>query len=220
MRIIDLTHPINEGMPTFAALWHPPVEITILGRHDVEGRATRKISFGTHTGTHVDAPLHFIKDGSTIDMIALETLAGKALVIPLMGKGPGGRVERKDLENYFNGRTDVKRVILRFDWSNRFRDGTFYINWPYLSMEAAEFLLEQGVKLIGMDTPSPDNPSDGPKTGVDSPVHKLLMGQGVILVEYLNGLEQIKSLEIEFIALPIKITGSDGAPARCIAIER
>lgn len=65
--IIDLTFPIHEGMTTFPVHWHPIVEISVLGRHGIENRETRKVLLGTHTGTHMDAPRHFIPDGMTVD---------------------------------------------------------------------------------------------------------------------------------------------------------
>ena len=80
-QIIDLTYKIEEGMLTFAAPWHPPVSIKQMGRLNIEGRESRKISFGTHTGTHIDAPLHFIQDGITIDQIPLEKLIGDVTII-------------------------------------------------------------------------------------------------------------------------------------------
>ncbi|MDP6560837.1 MAG: cyclase family protein, partial [Candidatus Binatia bacterium] len=76
--IIDLTFPIHEGMQTFPVHWHPVVEITQLGRLDVEARETRKMVLGTHTGTHMDAPRHFIEGGKTIDEVTLDILVGPA----------------------------------------------------------------------------------------------------------------------------------------------
>ena len=84
-RIIDLTFPIHEGMTTFPAPWHPFVEITQLGRHGLEGRETRKIVIGSHTGTHCDAPRHFIPGGATIDEIPLDVFIGPAVVCDLSG---------------------------------------------------------------------------------------------------------------------------------------
>jgi arylformamidase len=97
---------------------------------------------------------------------------------------------------------------------------SFYTDHAYLSHEAAHWLVDRGVRLLGMDTPQPDNPRSDPKATVDSPIHKILLGNGVILVEYLCNLSLLHSSEIEFIALPLKILGADGSPVRAIAIER
>jgi kynurenine formamidase len=81
-------------------------------------------------------------------------------------------------------------------------------------------LVEKGVRLIAMDTPSPDNPAHSRGTPKDSPNHKLLLGAEVVLVEYLTNLNSITAKEVELIVLPLKLRGSDGSPARCVAIER
>ena len=81
MKITDLSLTLEEGMMTFPTHWHPVVEITILGRHGVEGRETRKLVLGTHVGTHADAPLHFIPQGKGIDQVPLDVLVGPARVL-------------------------------------------------------------------------------------------------------------------------------------------
>ncbi len=81
MKIIDLSLSLHEGMMTFPTHWHPVVEISILGRHGIEGRETRKLVLGTHTGTHTDAPLHFIPKGKSIDEVPLDVLVGEATVV-------------------------------------------------------------------------------------------------------------------------------------------
>ena len=75
-RIVDLTYPIHEGMTTYPTHWHPVVEVTQLGRHGIENRETRKLVLGTHTGTHMDAPLHFIPGGNTIENLDLQKCVG------------------------------------------------------------------------------------------------------------------------------------------------
>ena len=80
-KVVDLTFPIEEGMTTFPVHWHPFVEITQLGRHGIENRETRKIVLGTHTGTHCDAPSHFIPGGETVDSIPPERFIGPALLL-------------------------------------------------------------------------------------------------------------------------------------------
>jgi arylformamidase len=110
-------------------------------------------------------------------------------------------------------------VLLRFDWSQRFDDSeAFYENWPYLSEDACTWLVEQGARLVGMDTPSPDNPADGFGAERDSPKHKILLGAGVILLEYMTNLDQLGVGPVQLIALPLSLPGSDGAPVRAVAV--
>ena len=219
MKIIDLSLPIEEGMMTFPTHWHPVVEITILGRHGIEGRETRKLVLGTHIGTHADAPRHFIPGGATIDEIALDTLIGPATVADFMDCNPLQEIDVEDLKKRFGNKVP-SRVILRTGWSQYFGNMKFYDQYPFLSEDAAKWLVENGVKLIAMDTPSPDNPAHSRGTANDSPNHKILLGAGVILVEYLANLSAVTASEVELIVMPLKLKGCDGSPARCVAIER
>src|SRR6476469_457522 len=81
MEIVDLTYDLEAGMPTFTAPWHPPVTVTQMGRVEVEGRNTHSYTLGTHTGTHIDAPLHFIQHGKGIEVIPLRKLMGSVSII-------------------------------------------------------------------------------------------------------------------------------------------
>jgi arylformamidase len=219
MRIIDLSLPIEEGMMTFPTHWHPVVEVTILGRHGIEGRETRKIVLGTHIGTHADAPRHFVPNGRTIDDVPLEILVGPAVVLDFTSCAPLMEIDVIDLKRELRDRAP-ERIILRTGWSQYFGDLKFYNEYPFLSENAARWLVEQGIRLIAMDTPSPDNPAHSRGTPKDSPNHKVLLGAEVVLVEYLTNLKSINHTEVELIVLPLKLKGCDGSPARCIAIER
>lgn len=218
IRKVDLTFAIHEGMTTFPVAWHPVVEITILGRHGIENRETRKLVLGTHTGTHCDAPRHFVPSGATVDEISLDVLVGPAKVLDLTDVGPFGEVDIPDLERRI-GSERPERVILRFDWSDQWGKMAYYTDHPFISEAAAAWLVERGVRLLAMDTPMPDNPKNGRGTPNDSPNHKILLGAGVVLVEYLCNLRALRHRDVELFVLPLKVMGGDGAPVRCIAIE-
>lgn len=219
MNIIDLSLTIEEGMMTFPAHWHPVVEITILGRHDIEGRETRKLLLGTHIGTHADAPRHFIPRGKGIDQVPLDVLVGPAQVLDFTPCQPLQEIDIPHLEEKLGGKNPM-RIILRTDWSRYFGKMPFYAEYPFLSEKAAEWLAQRGVRLIAMDTPSPDNPAHSRGTPKDSPNHKVLLGAGVVLVEYVCNLKALSLSEIELVVLPLKLKDCDGSPVRCIAIER
>ena len=112
MKIIDLSLPIEEGMMTFPTHWHPVVEITILGRHGIEGRETRKLVLGTHIGTHADAPRHFIPGGRTIDEVPLDVLIGPATVADFTGCRPLQEIDVTDLKQRLGEKVPA-RLILR-----------------------------------------------------------------------------------------------------------
>ncbi len=216
--VVDLSHPIEEGMVSFPSPNHPAPEVTVLARHESEGRMTRRLVLGTHTGTHMDAPLHFIPDGTAIDGLALEALVGPAVVADLTAVAPGEEVGVERLREALGGSPRHPRVLLRFGWSERFVDQRFYSESPYLSREAAQWLVDAGVRVLGMDTPSPDDPRMGQDSSDDSPNHFTLLGAGVILLEYLANLEALDAPEVFLVAAPLPVAGGDGAPARVLAI--
>ena len=105
-----------------------------------------------------------------------------------------------------------ERLILRFGWDSHWGTMAYYLNHPFISDAAASWLADRGVKLLGMDTPMPDNPLNGRGTPNDSPVHKILLGREVILVEYLCNLQALKKSDVHLIVLPLNILGMDGSP--------
>ena len=123
--IVDLTYNIEEGMTTFNAHWHPPVSITQLGRHGFEGRETRKVTFGTHTGTHADSPLHFIKEGKSIEKIPLDKLIGEVTIVDFSHLQDNEAVTKKMLSDI----TITKRMLFKFGWGKYWNTKKFYQNY-------------------------------------------------------------------------------------------
>lgn len=216
-KIVDLTMPLKEGMQTFPTHYHPLVEITQLGRHGIENRETRKLILGTHTGTHIDAPRHFIPEGITVDQIPLDQLVGQASVLDFTGFGAGMELNENDLKQALGNRS-AERVLMRFDWERNLGTMSYYNDSPFLSESAAEWLVEHGCRLLGMDTPMPDNPKNGFNCPIDSPNHKILLGNEVILVEYMVNLKALYKPVVELVVAPLKVHDGDGAPVRAFAI--
>jgi kynurenine formamidase len=96
----------------------------------------------------------------------------------------------------------------------------YYTEQPYITEEAGHWLVERGVRVLAMDTPQVDSPDNGRTGPKDSPLHKIMLSAGVVFVEYCTNLRQISRPDVELVVLPLNILGSDGAPARVIAIER
>jgi arylformamidase len=209
-RIVDLTMTLQEGMVTYPG--HPHVEITQLARFGYEGKETRRITLGTHTGTHIDAPRHYIEGGKTVESISPEVLCGPARLVNLSDAQFNG-ISSYELEEQLGDR-QVERVLLRFDGEERLGSMSYYMGQPWLLPDAAEWLVNRGCKLVGMDTPMPDAPTDIR----EMPIHKLLLGAGIVIVEYMVNLASIKAETFQLIVAPLKIKDGDGAPARCFAI--
>ena len=210
MRIVDLTMTLDEKLPIYPG--HPEFELTKLASFAQHGKELSRLVLGTHMGTHIDAPRHYVEGGGTVEHIPLETLCGPAQVVNLSYYS--GAVEAADLAFAMAG-LNRERVLLRFDGDKKLRDGMdYYYKQPWLTEDAAHWLVDQGCKLVGMDTPMPD----GPENTKTMPVHKILLGAGVVIVEYMVNLAAIQAETFDLIVAPLKIKEGDGAPARCFAI--
>lgn len=213
MRHVDLTHVMHSGMPRFGAYWHCDTELTPMGRIPTEGRNTTRLVFGSHAGTHMDAPRHFIDGGRTIEEIPLDVIMGPVEVLDFSDVAPGMpvTVERLRKERL------TERMIFRFGWAERWEKGDFYHGYPYFSDAAADYIVSSGrVRLVGMDTPSPDDSRIASRSPEDSKVHKRFLSAGIVLVEYLNTLEVREFGTWELAALPLRIGGCDGSPIRAV----
>jgi kynurenine formamidase len=218
-RIIDLSHPIHDGMPTFPVAWHPYVEVTQLGRHGIEARETRKIVLGTHTGTHVDAPLHFIPGGSSVDALPLELLTGPARLVDLAPWTEKQAFDAAFLARALGDEAPVPRLVLRTGFSRFWGTLPYFTRNPFLTADAAQFLIDRGVRLLGMDLPQIDSADHGRGCSPDSPNHRIMLGQGCHFVENLTNLEQLRGPVFEWIVAPLPLRGGDGATCRSLAIE-
>lgn len=207
MKLYDLSIPIHEGM----TLWpsDPPLSMKLaksMARGD-RSNVTR-LEFGAHTGTHMDAPFHFVRDGYGIDRIPLETLIGSCRVFDLTNVP--GHIDRPALERcdlrgvtraLFKTRNSARWARVEHDF-----DKTFIA----IVLDGAQYLVEVGVKLVGVDYLSVE-----PYGSKDHPVHLTLLPANVVIIEGLN-LSAVPAGDYELIALPMKLKDCDGAPTRVV----
>jgi len=205
-RIHDITIPLVPGMTS-----HPgDLAFTLEPLAGDEGHdAGSKLTLSTHTGTHVDAPAQFMGGGPTVDQLPLEILLGKARVIEVLARE---RVDRSDLEP-LDLRDDL-RVLLKTRLTGHAPRGSHPHERAYLSEDAAVYLVQAGIKLVGFDYLSVDRAGSA-----DYPAHRALLGSGVILVEGLD-LSEIEPGEYEMACLPLRVAGGDAAPARVVLRSR
>lgn len=215
MSIIDLSLTIDNDCMTCGTPWHEKVQIRQLGRLDEVGRNTSKFVLGSHTATHMDAPRHFFNDGYGIDATDLDICVGPVTCVDFKHIGVGQKVTLNDL----NGICISQRMLFVFGWYRNWKTEQYYKEFPFFSEEAINYLLENGMKLMALDVPSPDDGSAISQFD-DSPNHKKLLLKDIIIVEYLTNTDQIDfSKHYELIALPLKILNADGSPARVILKE-
>lgn len=207
-RVYDITVPLAAGLPVYPG--DPPFELEPLPPS--EGAAPfnlSRMSLSTHTGTHVDAPAHFRTGGATIDLLPLEILVGKARVVEILARE---RIERSDLEA--QDLRDDLRVLLKTRMSGQMLRPEFQEDHLYLSRDAALYLAQAGLKLVGFDYLSVDRHG-----APDFPAHRALLEAGVVLVEALD-LSEVDPGEYDMTCLPLRVAGGDGAPARVILRAR
>ncbi|HEY6546945.1 MAG TPA: cyclase family protein [Vicinamibacteria bacterium] len=207
-RIFDVTVPLSAEVPVYPG--DPPFSLE--PTHEIGKGAPYnlgRLSLGTQTGTHVDAPYHFLADGATVDQLPLEILLGKARVIELMGRD---RVDRSDLEQ-LNLRDDL-RVLFKTRMAGQMRHPQFVEDHVYLTEDAATYLVQAGIKLVGIDYLSFEKPGS-----LEFPAHHALLSAGVVVVEGLD-LSEVDAGEYDLVCLPLRILGADGAPARVLLRSR
>ena len=172
-----------------------------------------RLSLGVHTGTHVDAPIHFLQGGTGVDQLPLDLLTGKATVHAL--DLPQGNITAAALEAAspkING--GAERVLLKTRNSELLRiPHPFRSDFAGITADGAQWIVDHKIKLIGVDYLSV-----GPKGG-GKPTHEILLRAGVLIVEGLN-LREVSAGEYEFFCLALKLKDCDGAPARAILVER
>jgi kynurenine formamidase len=158
-----------------------------------------ELTFGSHTGTHMDAPAHMVEDGPTLDEYPLTHFMGRAQIFP--GDTDFGTVDL----------TQLDYVILNFDWAKRRGTDGFFSECPAIDSRDAAILSISGLKGVGMDTPSVDN------NATELVNHQILLGSGLVLIEGLCNLEQVGDAPFQITALPLLWKKADGAPCRVVA---
>lgn len=216
MKFIDISLDIEDKMTSFSAPWHPDVQVVQMGDIKEVGRNSRKMVLGTHTGTHTDAPLHFIEEGPSIDTIPLERYVGSVSIVDF------SHLDRSDAVtvDMLKSVPITERMIFFFGHDKYWGTETYFKEYPFFTVEAVAFLIANGLKLIGMDTCSPDDPKIAFGSDRDSECHKLFLKNDVLILEYLCNIGSVRELDGWNIScVPLKIKGADGSPVRAFLFK-
>jgi arylformamidase len=203
-RFLDVSVPLTVAMPTYPG--NPPFELQAVKRI-AEGASSNvsRLVMGTHCGTHVDAPRHFFDDGAGTDALDLDLLIGRARVVDIPRRGG---ISADDLAAA--GLREDLRVLFRTPNSRLWNGEGFHQDYTHLTESGARYLVEQGVKVVGVDYLSVE---EYKKPG--APAHRALLSQGVVIIEGLN-LSEAEPGMYELYCLPLRVVGGDGAPARVV----
>ncbi len=217
---IDLSHTLEEDIPAYPT--HARFGRALYESYEYGDVALHYgLTMSEHTGTHMDAPLHFVQEGPAhygTDEIPLDRLAGRAATIDATDFGVDLlSIEHVEAWEEEQGSIEAgDRVLIRYGWDSRWKTGPegrrFLEDWPGLSGGAAEYLVGKGVSLVGCDTLAIDA-----TVSVENPAHYALLSNEVYIVENLKNLDRLPTFCL-FLALPLKIRGGSGSPVRAVAL--
>jgi arylformamidase len=208
MKVYDISMSIRTPMPVYPGERQPAFEPSKQISRGDEANVTM-ITFGSHTGTHIDAPHHFLSGRETVDQVPLDALVGPALVVEL----PAAReIGAADLRSLGIGEA-TERLLIKTRNSLFMVDDRFHADYAYLNVEAARWLVTRGIRLVGIDYLSVEK-----MHAERYEVHETLLEAGVVIVEGVD-LRQVVPNPYFLVCLPLKIEGCDGAPARAVLLE-
>jgi kynurenine formamidase len=203
MQLIDLTREFNEQMPVYPGDPDPVFEK--IAALEEAGYVDYKLSTGMHVGTHMDAPLHMVKDGAFMSQIPIEKFIGRGILLD--ARGNKSKLDRNLLEQKAVNEGDILFILTGH--GEKFNQPDYYTSFPHVSEELAKELVSKKIKILGLDTPSPDQ--------APFQIHKILLGNEVLIIENLDNLEKLVGVEsFEVIALPAKLR-VEAAPVRVVA---
>ena len=213
MKILDLTLTVSDKIPTFPGSPQP----TFIPWENIkdDGYNLELLFLSSHTGTHLDAPYHFIENGTKIHEISPNRLIRDAVLIKSRKKS-GEAITKTDIlkfekmhEKIPNGST----VIFWTGWQKMLHDDSYFIKNPGLSTTAAKYLVSKKTNLVGIDSPSIDF-----QASKQFSVHHLFSKNGILILENLANLEKIKSWKFQLVVLPLKLKNATGSPVRAVAV--
>jgi len=212
MKIIDLTLTVSDKIPTFPGSPQPSFIPWESVKED--GYNLELLFLSTHTGTHMDAPYHFLEKGAKIHEISLKKLVSEAVLIKSKKKD-GESITKTDIQKFEKKHGKIasfSSVIFYTGWQKNLQKKYYFTKNPGLSVSAAKYLASKKISLVGIDSPSIDLGKDSKFS-----VHQIFAKKGMLIVENLANLEKIKSSKFHLVVLPLKLKNATGSPVRAIA---
>ena len=213
MKIIDLTLTISEQIPTFPDSPQPNfINWETLKK---DGYNLELLFLSSHTGTHIDAPYHFLKKGQKIHQIMTRRLVTEAILIKIR-KGADQSITKTDIQKFekkYGMIDDGSTVIYHTGRQKNLKKKSYFLKNPGLAVSAAKYLASKKINMVGIDSPSIDLGKDSKFS-----VHHILAKGGILIVENLSNLEKIPSEKFHLIVAPLKLKNATGSPVRAMAL--
>ena len=209
--IIDLSQSINSDIKLYPG--SPNVSFLKWSKYSIDGYDSEAIFLSTHTGTHMDAPSHFIKGAEPVDIIDVNRFVMNNVHLLKISKSYNQLITTEDI---INSDTDIKEndsIIFSTGWEHSYNSDDYMSSNPGLSSDAATYLSNKKINAVAIDSPSIDS-------GIESkfPVHQILLKNDVLIIENICNLTQINKKILKLIAIPLKLQGATGSPIRALAI--
>lgn len=215
-RIVDLSHPLHNGTPVYPG--DPEPDFSPATTIAEDGYNVLHVHLGSQTGTHVDAPYHFLEDGDRVDQLDLGLLCAPAVVADVRGKQARQPITREDLEPYAAMLEPGSILVLHTGWSEHWGTDA-YGDHPYLEGAAAERVVAAGIRTVAIDAMSLDETTDAGEHPSGFAAHHVVLGAGGVIAENLTNLSGVDFRDPVVSILPINFRGADGAPVRAVAME-
>ena len=210
----DLSQEFYDGMPHSSV--HPSPSFETLSCIAEDAINVTQYTAATHVGTHIDAPIHLIEDGTTIDELELDYFAGDGVVVDVSREEPS-EITLTEFENAPGEVRERDIVLIYTGWCHRYGSDS-YDPHPWMSNDLADWLVDQNVKFVGIDTITPDLPSPfREEEWTEYPVHRTLLSNDILIAEHIGGLDAVAGDRVKVRAFPLKIRDGDGAQTRLVA---
>jgi len=213
MKPVDLTLTISQNLPIFPG--SPQPQFINWSKIKSEGFNLELLFLSSHTGTHMDAPFHFIENGSKINQILVERLVRDAILIKIK-KQANQAITKNDILQYEKKNTQIPidaTIVFETGWHKNLQKKSYFEQNPGLSPSAAKYLASKKINMVGIDSPSIDLGSNKKYS-----THKILSKNNIVIVENLVNLEKINKSKFKFVVLPLKLKNATGSPVRAIAL--
>ena len=213
MKVIDLTLTISEEIPTFPG--SPQPNFINWETLEKDGYNLELLFLSSHTGTHIDAPYHFLKKGQKIHQIVTRRLVTEAILIKIR-KVANQSITKADIQKFekkYGKIDDGSTVIFHTGWQKNLKKESYFLKNPGLAVSAAKYLASKKINMVGIDSPSIDLGKDSKFS-----VHHILAKSGILIVENLANLEKINSEMFHLIVAPLKLKNATGSPVRAMAL--
>lgn len=207
-KVVDLTLPISKEMPG--------VDITTAKDLDIDGWNATNLHLYSHSGTHMDAPLHFGVNSSTIDQIESKRFISEAWIVDLTHLGNKASINVEDMSPIADKIKKGQSLILKTGWSKKVNTPAYRNELPRISRKLAEWIGEKQINILAVEPPSVADVNNLEEV---TQIHTILMRNNIVIVEGLTNLDMLSKEKVILMAFPIKVKNGDGAPARVLAIE-